>query len=429
MHRSIAALLLVALTVAGCASPTPSPTGPSGPTASASASAVAPSSAGPTPAATSAAPSGTAPPGTAPTIAIQRVLDGLDSPVDIAFRPNDATSLFIVEQTGRIRVVRDGRLLDRPFLDIRSLVLSGGERGLLGLAFLPSGNAGRFFVYYTDRDGKQTVASYDTSGSDADVADADSARIWLTMDDQFANHNGGSLAFGKDGMLYIGTGDGGGGGDPLDSGRHLDTLLAKVLRIDVSKDLGSAAKARYAIPSDNPFVAKAGARPEIYLTGLRNPWRLRFDRATGDLWIGDVGQGSWEEIDVVRAGSPGGLDFGWNIMEGTHCYRDSATTCNETGLTLPVAEYGHDQGCSVTGGTVYRGAAHPALQGWYVFSDYCSGSFWAIDAATSSPEDTAHPTPVATSDYSISAIAEDAAGELYATDLSAGALLRIGLAG
>ena len=337
--------------------------------------------------------------------------------------------MFIVEQIGRIRIVRDGKLLPQPFLDISSLVLSGGERGLLGLAFLPTAEQGRFFVYYTARNGKQVVASYDTTASGADAADPSTARIWLTMDDRFANHNGGSLAFGPDGMLYIGTGDGGGSGDPLDSGRHLDTLLAKVLRIDVSKDQGSATKTRYAIPPDNPFLSNAGARPEIYLTGLRNPWRFRFDRATGDLWIADVGQNSWEEVDVVRSGSHGGLDFGWNVLEGTHCYRDQATTCDSTALTMPVAEYGHDQGCSVTGGTVYRGSAFPALQGFYVFSDYCSGSFWAIDAASASPDQTVHPSPTATSDLSISSIAEDSSGELYATDLSSGALLRIGAAG
>jgi glucose/arabinose dehydrogenase len=367
--------------------------------------------------------------GRAPEITIDQVLDGLANPVDIAYRPTDPTSLFVVEQRGRIRIVRAGKLLQEPFLDISSLVLSGGERGLLGLAFLPTAEMGRFFVYYTARDGKQVVASYDTKAADPDTADPSTARVWLTMDDRFANHNGGSLVFGPDGLLYIGTGDGGGSGDPLDSGRHLDTLLAKILRIDVAKDQGNAAKTRYRIPPDNPFLSRADARPEIYLTGLRNPWRFRFDRASGDLWIADVGQNSWEEIDAVRAGGHGGLDFGWNVMEGTHCYRNQATTCDATGLTLPVAEYGHDQGCSVTGGTVYRGSAFPALQGFYVFSDYCSGSFWAIAAASASPDQTVHPSPVAMSDYSISAIAEDSAGELYATDLSRGSLLRIGAAG
>jgi glucose/arabinose dehydrogenase len=239
------------------------------------------------------------------------------------------------------------------------------------------------------------------------------------MDDPFGNHNGGGLAFGPDGYLYISTGDGGGGGDPLDSGRHLDTLLAKVLRIDV--DARSAGvEPQYTIPADNPFVETDGARQEIWLTGLRNPWRFRFDRATGDLWIGDVGQNEREEIDVARAGVSG-LDFGWNIMEGSLCFRDGGDDCLTDALTLPVTEYGHDQGIAVIGGTVYRGDAQPALRGWYVFSDNGSGRFWVIDAARN---DLHEPTLALDSGRSISAIAEDAAGELFATDLASG-LLRI----
>ena len=332
-------------------------------------------------------------------------------------------TLFVVEQTGRIRIVREGQLVERPFLDISGMVRAGGEQGLLGLAFLPSGEDGRFFVYYTDDGGQQVVASYDTNPDDRDVAAPGSATIWLRMDDRFGNHNGGSLVFGADGYLYIGTGDGGGAGDPLDSGRHLDTLLAKVLRIDVSGQPADGDPA-YRIPADNPFVSTDGARPEIWHTGLRNPWRIRFDRATGDLWIADVGQGDREEIDVSRAGV-GGLDFGWNVMEGSTCFRSSGA-CATPELTLPVAEYDHDLGCSVSGGAVYRGPSHPALQGWYVFSDYCTGEFWAIDA---SRERTEEPAIVAETDLNISAIAEDAAGELYATDLSGGQLLRIGVEG
>jgi glucose/arabinose dehydrogenase len=245
------------------------------------------------------------------------------------------------------------------------------------------------------------------------------------MADQFGNHNGGALAFGPDGNLYIGTGDGGGAGDPLDSGRHLDTLLAKVLRIDVDHDVPADTDPRYMVPGDNPFVDRSDARPEIWLTGLRNPWRIRFDRSTGDLWIGDVGQGEREEIDVARAGI-GGLDYGWNVMEGSVCFRSA--DCVTDGLTLPVAEYDHatDGVCSVTGGSVYRGAASPGLQGWYVFADYCSGTFWAIDATRDRTEE---PAVVAETGYLISAIGEDAAGELYATDHSGGQVLRIGVAG
>jgi glucose/arabinose dehydrogenase len=414
-------LIVLVLFLAACGDRSVSPAPPSSAAPSPSPSVAASPSAPASPAATAAA-------GVPPRLSIEPVLDGLDSPVDLAWRPNDEASTFVVEQSGRVRIVRDGRLVERPFLDIADLVTAGGERGLLGLAFLPSGEEGRFFVYYTDRDGRQVVASYDAMGDDADRADPGTARIWLTMPDEFANHNGGSLVFGPDGFLYIGTGDGGGGGDPLDSGRRLDTLLAKVLRIDVAVDQGDDADPRYRIPPDNPFIETPDARPEIWLTGLRNPWRIRFDRATGDLWIADVGQNAWEEIDVVRAGMSG-LDFGWNVMEGAHCFRAEDDQCDRSGMTLPVAEYGRDGGCSVTGGTVYRGSAFPALQGWYVLSDYCSGRFWAIDAASASSEQTRDPIEVAATDYSISAIAEDPSGELFATDLANGSLLRIGVSG
>jgi len=329
--------------------------------------------------------------------------------------------LLVVEQVGRVRVVRGGTVGATPFLDIAGMVTAGGEQGLLGLAVHPDPADGRAFVYYTAIDGRQVVASYRTDPSDPDRAVADSEQVLLRMDDQFGNHNGGGLAFGPDGYLYVSTGDGGGGGDPLDSGRRLDTLLAKVLRLDVNAD--GAGGVPYAVPADNPFVGRADARPEIWLTGLRNPWRIRFDDATGDLWIGDVGQGEWEEIDRAPAGV-GGLDFGWNLMEGFHCY--GTDTCVDDGLTPPVAEYSHDEGCSVTGGAVYRGTAQPALAGWYVFADYCSGRFWVLDPAASGPQ-----TPVAALDSrrSISAIAPGPDGELYATDLGSGELLRIVVAG
>ncbi len=409
------------LTIAACSEPNPSPTPASVPASGSPVESSAPSTAAPSVStARPGGPAGAEP----PRLSIEPFVDGLTAPVDIAWRADDPSTLFVVEQIGRIRIVRDGQLADRPFLDISGQVRAGGEQGLLGLAFLPDSQSGRFFVYYTDTEGAQVVASYDTDDGDRDAADPDSATIWLRMADRYGNHNGGSLVFGPDGDLYIGTGDGGGGGDPLDSGRHLDTLLAKVLRIDVS---GAPADSdpRYAIPPDNPFVDRSGARPEIFHTGLRNPWRIRFDRATGDLWIADVGQGEREEIDVSRAGVKG-LDFGWNIMEGTACFRSVSTDCATPELTLPVTEYSHDLGCSVTGGTVYRGEAFSALQGWYVFSDYCSGEFWAIDA---SKDRTEEPAIVADTDLSITAIAEDTAGELYATDLSAGQLLRISASG
>jgi glucose/arabinose dehydrogenase len=424
MHRTVVLLLVaIASGLAACNQPAQPSVTPSSSASAAGSPAASPSEEPPT--SPSPSPSAGGASGEPPRLELEPVLDGLSDPVDIAWRPDDPDTLFVVEQVGRVRIVRDGRLVERPFLDISGLVRAGGESGLLGLAFLPSGEHGRFFVYYTARaDGNQVVASYDTNPDDRDVAAPGTAQVWLRMDDPFGNHNGGSTVFGPDGFLYIGTGDGGGGGDPLGSGRSLDTLLAKVLRIDVGGDPGDGEPA-YAIPPDNPFVDTADARPEIWHTGLRNPWRMRFDRATGDLWIGDVGQGSLEEIDVARAGT-GGLDYGWNVMEGTSCFRSGGDDCATPDLTLPVTEYDHDFGCSVTGGTVYRGASLPALQGWYVFSDYCSGIFWAIHASQDSVDT---PTIVAESDLSISAIAEDAAGELFATDLSSGALLHIGLAG
>ncbi len=402
--------------MAGCAGPAePSPPASSVPTSAPSVTTAPSVSVPPSPG--SAGSSGAI--GEPPRLGLEPVVGGLESPLDIAWRPNDAATLFVVEQGGQIRIVRDGALIDRPFLDIRGLVSAGGERGLLGLAFHPAADDRRFFVYYTALDGNQIVASYETLADERDRADPDSAVILLRMDDRFGNHNGGALAFGPDGYLYISTGDGGGGGDPLDSGRKLDTLLAKILRIDV--DVEAGADPPYGIPDDNPFLDDSEARPEIWLTGLRNPWRIRFDRATGDLWIGDVGQGVFEEIDVARAGV-GGLDFGWNIMEGSACYRNGGTDCLTDELTLPVTQYGHDLGCSVTGGTVYRGEAQPAMRGWYVFADFCSGRFWVLDPER---DDVHESTLAAESDRSISAIAEDAAGELFATDLSGGDLLRV----
>jgi glucose/arabinose dehydrogenase len=415
--ETVAVGLLGIALLAGCAAPPePSATPSEGRTTSPSADPAATPSA--SPANTPAPPSFTlGPVGEPPRLVLEPVVGGLSSPLDIAWRPDDPGSLFVVEQDGRIRIVRDGALVEQPFLDISGMVTAGGEQGLLGLAFHPSAADPRFFVYYTALDGQQVVASYETVADDRDRADPDSAVVLLRMDDRFGNHNGGGLAFGPDGYLYISTGDGGGGGDPLDSGRSVQTLLAKILRIDVDSDAGSAEP--YGTPADNPFIDRG--RPEIWLTGLRNPWRIRFDRATGDLWIGDVGQNALEEIDVARAGV-GGLDFGWNVMEGSSCYRDPGSDCRTEDLTLPVTEYGHDLGCSVTGGTVYRGAALPALRGWYVFSDYCSGRFWIVDAAINELRE---PTLASESQRSISAIAEDAAGELFATDLSGGDLLRV----
>ncbi len=406
----LAALVVVLAACAGptTSAPTPAGSGPGGTAAPTTSATLA------TATEASSTPSGGS--DSPPALEIARVVDGLDSPLDVAVRPSDPEALYVVEQSGRIVVVRDGARGPSAFLDIASQVTAGGEQGLLGLAFHPDPADDRFFVYYTALDGRQVVAAFRAPPGPGSTADAGSEDQLLRMDDPFANHNGGGLAFGPDGYLYIATGDGGGAGDPLGSGRDLGSLLGKVLRVDV--DEPGDVDRPYAIPADNPYVNDAAARPETWLSGLRNPWRIRFDRATGDLWIGDVGQGAWEEIDVARA-SVGGLDYGWNTMEGTHCF-EPAEGCDQTGLTLPVTDYGHDEGCSVTGGTVYRGSAWPLLSGWYVFADYCSGTFWAVPSGGDGP---VRPTVVLESERSISAIAEDASGELVATDLAAGELL------
>jgi glucose/arabinose dehydrogenase len=405
------ALLLAALIAAGCGSSTsPTPAATVRPSVTTGPASVALSPAG-TP-----GPSRFDPARVAVDVEAVTAIPG--NPLD-AVAPGDGTGrLFIVDQGGRVWIVADGKRAETPFLDIGSKVSGGSEQGLLGLAFHPGypGNP-RFYTDYTNVDGDTVVSEWRVSTTDPGRADPGSERILLTVDQPYPNHNGGDVVFGPDGYLYITLGDGGSAGDPQGNGQRLDTLLAKILRIDVDKPSGGRP---YGIPSDNPFQGKADARPETYVTGLRNPWRISFDRATGDLWIGDVGQNAWEEIDVVRAGSGGGQNFGWNRLEGFHCY-PSGDSCSTTGLTPPVTEYPHPQGCSVTGGVVYRGAAFPALAGAYLFSDYCSGTLWAIDAAAA---ETRVPTVVGESHRSISSFGEDQAGEVYVTDLG-GQLLRI----
>ena len=263
--------------------------------------------------------SAAAPPGSQVQLAVQVVASGLESPVYLTAPPGDAR-LFVVEQPGRIRIVKDGQLLAQPFLDIQSVVRSGGERGLLSVAFHPRyGANGYFYVDYTDQDGNTQVVRYSVTAGNPDLAEASSARTILSVAQPFANHNGGLLAFGPDGMLYVGMGDGGSGGDPMGNGQNLNTLLGKLLRIDV--DGGDP----YAVPADNPFAGERGIRGELWAFGLRNPWRYSFDRASGLLYIADVGQNAWEEVDVSPAASAA-RNYGWNTMEGTHCY--AASTCN-----------------------------------------------------------------------------------------------------
>jgi len=364
----------------------------------------------------------------------RRLVDGLERPVDIANAGDGSGRLFVVEKPGRIRIVADGQLLPRPFLDIGDRVnASGNEQGLLGLAFHPRFKEnGVFFVNYSTSQNRGGLRSGDTVisrfklGSRADQGDPDSEETLLTISQPFANHNGGNLAFGPDGYLWIGTGDGGSGGDPQGNGQKLSTLLGKFLRIDVDRTSGNLP---YAIPPDNPFVDQAGARAEIWSYGWRNPWRFAFDRLTGDLWVGDVGQNAWEEVDVEPRGSQGGLNYGWNVMEGTHCYNPSQN-CDRSGKVLPVAEYNHNTGVSITGGEVYRGKAFPVLDGLYVYADYGSKRLWAIGPAPTGPgaDGGWRNAQVATLAGSPTSFGLDEDGEIYVA-FDGGAVHRLEVAG
>jgi glucose/arabinose dehydrogenase len=422
-HPVFSLAAAAALIAAACGSTGPSGTAAPARTAAPIATTAAPATTAPASAPPSVAPSAT--PGIAfnPNglkVEFDEVAAGLDQPLAVANAGDGTGRLFIAEQGGRIRIVRDGTLLDKPFLDIADRITSGGERGLLGVAFHPNFPTDpRVFVDYTDDNGDTRVSSFTVDPASPDRVDAKTERRLVFVKQPYANHNGGAVVFGPDGYLYIAMGDGGSGGDPQGNGQSLKTLLGKILRIDVDHTTGDRG---YAIPPDNPFADGADeSQPEIWLTGLRNPWRMSFDRATGDLWIGDVGQGAWEEIDVQRAGVPGGTNFGWNRMEGSHCYRPT-TGCTDPSLTLPVTDYGHKEGCTVIGGNVDRGTDQPALGGGYLFADYCSGRVWAIDPSSNAFRE---PTQVATTDHNFAALGEDERGELYAVDISGGSLLRV----
>jgi glucose/arabinose dehydrogenase len=329
-------------------------------------------------------------------------------------QPDDTSDLiFITEQRGVIYSFSANNSQQADvFLDITDRVNRGGnEEGLLGLVFGPDYQEnGYFYVYYSAADPSRSVVSrFSLDEEDTDVADPGSEVIIMEVAQPFSNHNAGQLAFGPDGYLYIGLGDGGSAGDPLGNGQNLVTLLGSILRIDVS---GLSAPGDYEIPADNPFVGTTGARGEIWAFGLRNPWRFSFDSETGLLWAGDVGQSSWEEIDIIAKGA----NYGWNIMEGSHCY-SPATGCDQSGLTLPIVEYDHSQGCSVTGGYVYRGDQTPSLQGYYIYGDYCSGNIWALVYDGSVVTDN---VLLVDSDLSITSFGEDLAGNLYILDRQGG---------
>jgi glucose/arabinose dehydrogenase len=341
----------------------------------------------------------------------------LDSPVFVTGDGSGSGRLYAVEQPGRVVAIDpEGRLLDVPVLDIRDRVEAGGEEGLLGLALHPDVRAnGRIYVDYTRREDGATTISEFTIGDDG-TADPATERVILVIPQPYANHNGGMIAFDRDGMLLIGMGDGGAGGDPEGNGQDPEVLLGKILRIDVD------GAEPYAIPEGNPFVDDATTRPEIWALGVRNPWRFSVDRLTGDLWIGDVGQGDWEEVDVIPYGVAG-LNLGWNVMEGDACFE--ARSCDQAGLSLPLVTLSHDtSACSVIGGYVYRGSRFPALVGGYVFTDLCTGELWLLDAARAVASGAAAAQVVGTTGGSIVSFGEGDDGELYAVD-QGGTILRL----
>lgn len=369
-----------------------------------------------------------------PSIELTEIASGYSSPVHLTHAGDGSGRIFIVEQTGTIKILGGG-----TFLDISGIVKGEGEEGLLSVAFSPNFSSNQYFyVYFTDERpgniGNNVLARFRVSGADPDVADPGSEKIIVVFDHPFEiNHNGGQIGFGPDGYLYIGTGDGGGGGDPYENAQDLYSLLGKMLRIDVEGGpvstpvsapyqiflplVTNAEGLPYLIPPDNPFVGNASARDEIWAYGLRNPWRFSFDRASGDLWIGDVGQGNWEEIDIQLNASAGGENYGWDCREGAHDYSDpnGDLNVNCSGLTFvdPIHEYNHSLGCSITGGFVYRGSNIPSLQGIYLYADYCSGRVWGLQQDGASWIS----TELRNGGFGLASFGEDEAGELYLTRL------------
>ncbi len=351
-----------------------------------------------------------------PNISLIKLNGGLVNPVHINHAGDGNRRLFVVEQIGRIRIIRADALLATPFLDISDRVLSGGERGLLSVAFPPGFAAsGRFYVNYTRQpDGATVVARYHVSAN-PDIADHLSEEPLLVISQPFPNHNGGQLAFGPDGFLYIGMGDGGSAGDPFNNAQNHGSLLGKMLRIDVE-----SGAVTYGVPPTNPFVLSPGYRPEIWALGLRNPWRFSFDRQTGDLYIGDVGQNLFEEVDFQPASSTGSENYGWNIMEASHCY--PGPPCSSFGLVLPVAEYDHTTGdCSIIGGMVYRGLKYTGLQGVYLYGDECSGRIRGLKKDGGTFQNTI----LLDSPFAITTFGEDEAGSLYLADYKSGSIYRV----
>jgi len=362
----------------------------------------------------SSEPSASGAPEPASGVKLETISTAFNQPVFLTFAPGDPTRLFVVEKNGLIRILENGAILAAPFLDLTAVTTKGSEQGLLGLAFAPDyETSGRLYVNYTTPGstpgGQSEIVRYHVS-SDPNLADAESDTTILQVDQPYTNHNGGMTVFGPDGFLYVGFGDGGSAGDPQGHGQSRNDLLGSLLRLDVSG-------AGYTIPPDNPFAGIAGVRGELWNYGLRNPWRFSFDRQTRDLYIADVGQAEREEVDVQPAGG-GGENYGWSTMEGSGCY-PPGSSCDKSGLTLPVLEYGHGAGCSITGGYVYRGTALPDIVGTYFYSDYCTGflrSFkWQGGMITEQQS-----WPGAEPPGNVTSFGEDLAGELYILTIEGG---------
>jgi glucose/arabinose dehydrogenase len=359
----------------------------------------------------------TNPPPAPVSVTLTSIATGFNAPLDIE-QPRDSSGrFFVVEQAGQIRILQNGVILTTPFLDITSKVTSGGETGLLGLTFHPNYSQNRrFYLNYTRTNAGQlqtVIAEYLASAANPSLADPASERILLIVDQPFTNHNAGQLGFGPDGFLYFGLGDGGGGGDPSGNGQNTQAILGKMLRIDVNN---TSAGRPYAIPADNPFATNGQGQPEIYAYGFRNPWRFSFDTTTNRLFVADVGQNAFEEIDIVTKGA----NYGWNVMEGTHCF-SPATNCNMTGLTPPIHDYPRTDGTTVIGGFVYRGTAIPGLVGAYVFGDFGSGKIWTLREG---PANTWTRADLLSTSRQISSFGQDQSGELYVVDY-AGTVLQL----